>query len=70
MWIDARLGPLDARDIERAKAAETMAPADDGRERDLWGLPLMGQCAVFDLANSRQKIDKLRQGVVMHIIPS
>jgi hypothetical protein len=41
LWIDARLGALDAQDIERAKAAETMASADDGRERDLCGLQLM-----------------------------
>jgi hypothetical protein len=31
----------DAQDIERAKAAETMASADDGRERDLYELPSM-----------------------------
>jgi hypothetical protein len=39
LWIDARLGALNAQDIERAKAAETMASADDGRERDLYELP-------------------------------
>jgi hypothetical protein len=39
LWIDARLGALDAQDIERAKAAETTASADDGRERDLYDLP-------------------------------
>jgi hypothetical protein len=41
LWIDARLGALNAQDIERAKAAETMASADDGREHDLCELPSM-----------------------------
>jgi hypothetical protein len=31
----------DAQEIKRAKAAETMASADDGRERDPCGLRLM-----------------------------